>query len=186
MNDEEFRIRPYVVVDVETNGLDYEMHEVVEVAWWNLDTDERGHFVPSHDVSGVLARADIRALQINRYVDRIASAKQDNGDESLRLYRQLAGAVLVGSNPRLDAAMLRKMFGNDEPWHYRLLDVGAYGAGVLGTDPDEGVPGLWRLCQLLDVPLTPEDAHTAVGDVTATGEVLRALWRYSAERVTRR
>lgn len=178
MTDEVQAPRPYVVVDVETNGLDYDVHVPVEVAWWNLGSGERGVFVPQHDVSTVLAFASIEALQINRYVDRLAQAEQDPGCQGQhKLRHQLDGAILAGSNPRFDAAMLRKLYdGPEEPWHYRLLDVGAYGAGVLRLDPAEGIPGLWRLCELLDVTLTPEEAHTAWGDVTATGTVLQRLW----------
>lgn len=182
MTDEVQVLRDYVVVDVETNGLDYDLHVPVEVAWWNLSTGERGEFVPQHDVSEVLATASIEALQINRYVDRLAQAEQDPGRQGQHTLRhQLEGAILVGSNPRFDAAMLRKLF-TAEPWHYRLLDVGAYGAGVLGLDPTEGVPGLWRLCTLLDVSLPPEVAHTAWGDVTATGTVLQHLRRIANSR----
>ena len=183
MSDEERPVaNRYVVVDVETNGLDYDLHEPVEVAWWDLATGERGQFIPRHDVSGVLSRASTEALRVNRYLDRIADAEQDPGrQEQHRLRRRLEGAVLVGSNPRFDAAMLRKLYdGPEEPWHYRLLDVGAYGAGVLGLDPANGVPGLWTLCELLNVSLPPEIAHTAWGDVSATGEVLQRLWALAA------
>lgn len=172
--------RSYVVVDVETNGLNVDTHQAVEVAWWNVTTGLRGEFVPQHSVSEVLAAASIEALRVNRYVDRLADAVQDSGGEAQRLYAELDGATLVGSNPRFDASMLRKLFAGAEPWHYRLLDIGAYGAGVLGLPPEEGVPGLWQLTQLLGISLLPGAAHTAWGDVSATGEVLQALWARAA------
>jgi DNA polymerase III epsilon subunit-like protein len=185
--------RHTIVVDVEANGLDHDKHEAVEVAWWNLDTSERGVFIPPHDVSAVLKHAQIRALQINRYIDRIAEAPQDTDNrEALRLWQELAGrtkewqaqqpvllseatepppapvpAMLLGSNPRFDARMLEKVFRKAhrkvEPCHHRLRDISSYAAGALGLSYN---PGLHELCERLNI--TPPD-HTAEADVTATG-----------------
>lgn len=169
--------RQFVVVDLESNGLDFDKHTAVEVAWWNLNTGEQGCFVPVHDVSTVLANASIKALQINRYVDRLADAEQDvEGLQLLRLAEVLRGNTMVGSNPAFDSAMLRKLMPDRKPtWHYRLLDIGAYAAGVLALPPERGVPGLWETCQLLNVELREDVAHTAMGDVIATGECLVKL-----------
>jgi Exonuclease len=170
--------RPIVVVDTETNGLDPERHQVVEVAWWNLDTGERGEFVPQHDVSEVLAAATLKALQVNHYVDRIADrAGEDATGHAQRLYQVLTGATLLGANvATLDAPMLTKLFAgivfphaDPAPWHYRIWEIGPYAAGVLGLDH---VPGMWELSQLLG---TPEPDHSAAQDVTATGEAFLRL-----------
>lgn len=191
--------RDIVVVDVETNGLDPDRHEAVEIAWWNLETGDRGRFVPRHDQNDVLARADVQALRVNRYIDRIADGPHDTGcDELLRLWEQFAGSfddefpdsdeeptanTLAGSNPTFDAAMLRKAFAKLDkpfdiedvaPWHHRLWDLSAYAAGVLGLDE---LPGLARVCELLDID--PPD-HTAEGDVTATGKCFNELRRRAA------
>lgn len=170
--------RQIVVVDTETNGLDPDRHQAVEVAWWNLDTGERGVFIPQHNVSMVLHDADVRALQINRYVDRIAGQKQDNGRETVGLFQQLDGNTLAGSNPAFDAAMLRKVFAGTRrgadppgvvPWHHRMWDLSAYAAGVLGL---EELPGLAKVCELLEIE--PGD-HTAEADVTACGLCFKKL-----------
>lgn len=165
--------RQTVVVDVETNGLDWERHQAVEVAWWNLDTGDRGCFVPVHNVRQVLADADIGALRITRYVDRLADAEQDReGLQLARLAEQLAGNTLAGSNVRFDSHMLGKLI--PEQWHYRLLELGSYGAGVLRRPVEEGVPGLFELCALLGVE-QEGDVHTAEAGVTATGNCLLEL-----------
>ena len=167
--------RHIVVVDVETTGFDPVRQAVVEVAWWNLNTDERGEFVPIHDVHEVLQHADIKALQINRYVDRLADAKQDTDYVELnRLHDALRGNTLAGSNPRFDAAFLAPMFtaanrSNPTPWHHRLWDLSPYAAGVLGLAE---LPGLATVCERLGVAL-PD--HSAAADVTATGECLTRL-----------
>ena len=83
----------------------------------------------------------------------------------------LDGATMVGVNPAFDAAMLRARWGFT-PWHYRLLDVEAYAAAVLGLDH---VPSLAEVCERVRVK--PGD-HTTAGDVRAVREahrVLRAL-----------
>lgn len=178
--------RHVVVVDIETNGLDLDRHQAIEVAWWNLDTDQRGCFVPAHNISEVLAVADVRALQINRYIDRIPGSvyTQKWIDVLYELIGDLQGedgegATLAGSNPRFDAVMLSKLIlranhehdreFDHEPWHHRLFDLSAYAAGVLGLDY---LPGLAAVCELLGVD--PPD-HTADGDVTATGLCFREL-----------
>lgn len=178
------KIRPIIVVDLETSGLNPKTHSAVEVAWWNLTTDERGCFIPPHDVSKVLAAAEIKALQINRYIDRIADQPQDvDHREAERLLTQFRGykhfppeplpqaATLLGANPRIDAEFLRRVLsvGGREPWHYRLWDISAYAAGVLNLDY---VPGLWDICEALDIE---HNDHTAEGDVTATGLCFKEL-----------
>lgn len=174
-----------VVVDVETNGLDPQIHQAVEVAWWNLDTDERGDFVPAHSVRDVLAAADLKALQVNDYVNKIAPRADDLDSQGAHqiyeeLYNQLTGATLVGSNVQFDAAMISQLFArtldiHPTPWHHRHWEIGPYAAGVLGL---KHVPGLWEITQLLGLP---ENDHTAAGDVDLTGRAFLELRRRRQE-----
>ncbi len=166
--------RRLVVVDTETTGLT-EKDIIVEVAWWDLGTDERGRFIPRHDVAWVLSNAHPDALAINGYEARLANAPQDDGTELVRLHHALRGQCLGGSNVRYDAAKLARLFAvnrlHPEPWFYHLSELSPFACGVLGlplTDP----PGLSACCDLLGV--TRGD-HTAEADVTATGECFRAL-----------
>lgn len=183
--------RELLVVDLETNGLDPERHVAVEVGWWNLTTGKRGDFIPVHHVKDVLVNADLRALQINRYIDRIAMAQQDtDGVYAQGLLDQLAGNTLVAVNPSFDERFLRNMFREYESrgvlevcdwWHYRLWDVNSYAAGVLGL---EELPGLEKLCGLLDTTFGPD--HTAHGDVTAAGHCFIELQKRAQAQVFRR
>lgn len=192
--------RHLIVVDVETNGLNVARHEAIEVAWWNLTTDERGTFIPQHSPNAVLAAADIEALRVNRYLDRIAPLPREEFDRyghgAIKLWEQFGGPLdddytepatahtFAGSNPRFDAAMIAKLFANGEmtdaldpaPWHHRLWDLSAYAAGVLGLAE---LPGLRAVCDFLAVP-GPD--HTAEGDVTATGLCFRELQKLGAGR----
>lgn len=172
--------RHIVVVDTETNGLDVHRHEPVEIAWWNLTTGKRGHFIVAHNVHDILGNADVKALQVNRYIDRIADHvpeydEQDRGE----LLTELTGNTLAGSNPAFDAAMLTKLYRPirtswQPPWHHRMLDLSAYAAGMLSLNE---LPGLAKVCELLDVE--PGD-HSAEADVTATGQCFKKLFERAA------
>ncbi len=177
--------RHVIVVDCETTGLDPAHHQTVEVSWWDLTTDERGYFIPQHDVSDALANADVAALRLNRYIDRIAGEPQGQIEDVARLAEVLSGNTLAGSNPAFDSAFLTAMFEEGflgkyvgtPAWHHRLWDLAAYAAGVLGLDH---LPGLAEVCELLDLSARP--AHSADADVTATGLAFLELFRRAGLR----
>lgn len=166
--------RQLVVVDVESSGL-READLTVEVAWRNVDTGERGEFVPAHNTAWVLRFGQPTALEMNGYRERLLEAPQDDGTEVARLHTALTGNCLAGSNPGFDWYMhLSRLFRRHrlgQPHHHRMPDISNYAAGVLGIDPRE-LPGLARVCELLGVE-APD--HTAAGDVRATGECFDAL-----------
>jgi DNA polymerase III subunit epsilon len=169
--------RRTVVVDCESTGLT-EASIAIEVAWWDLDTDERGSFIPPHSEQWVRDNAHPEALAINGYNERIAGHPQDDGTEVYRLHHALRGQCIAGVNVgRADCAWLYRMFRQagmaPEPWHYRLGEIGPYAAGVLGL-PMEDMPGLANMCVLLGVDPEPE-VHSAANGVTVTGLVLREL-----------
>ena len=168
--------RHIVVVDTETNGLDPELHEAVEVAWFDMATNESASFIPYHNVIEVRARAESEALKITGYEKRIAGRVPkadfdpwDKANPVRRLAQQLDGNTLAGSNPAFESWVLRKLFGRygyEPSWHHRLLDLAAYAAGRRGRDIErDGLPGLDEVCADLAVPRRGE--HTAEGDTWA-------------------
>jgi DNA polymerase III epsilon subunit-like protein len=190
-----------ICVDLETNGLDRERHEAVEVAWENVQTRESGLFIPRHRVAEVLAAAAPYpiGLQKNRYIERSLwdPMRWDDGTELVRLWEQFVGEdpfdprdleerdplpkrIFVAVNPGFDAHFLSKLFLCDgdicghepEPWDYHLRDLGSYAAGVLSLPLDHPPLKFLGICELLGV--TPGD-HTAAGDVHALAECVRAL-----------
>lgn len=162
--------RRVIVVDTETTGLDPDLHRAVEVAWLTWRGPGACEFVPPH----TLDHADPRALEINRYRERIANRRRDYTFERTRqLHELLTGATLAGANPRFDAAMLRHLFRDArlsplEPWHHRLLDVQAYAGGLLGFPPWD-LPSLATLCEVTGVPAP---THGAWDDAVAVSRVL--------------
>lgn len=159
---------PTFCVDVETSGLYSHCHVPVEVAWWHLQSDDRGVFVPAHDVAHVLKEGDPKALEINKYRERLQHAKQDDGTEVDRLERLPLGNTLAGSNPRFDAQFLTEHLMY-EVWHHRLWDLASYAMGRLNLTYQ---PGLADVCKRLHIPVGD---HTAEGDVTATGQCFLEL-----------
>ncbi|SKF80263.1 3'-5' exonuclease [Mycobacteroides abscessus] len=179
------------VVDLETTGLDRNVHLPVEVAAVNLKTGREIRFVPF--ITGdELGKADREAMRINMYYEQGLYKDQLDRDTSIRCYQDvfelLQGQTLAGANPRFDADML--LIGYEwllqleprlpgastrveAPWHHRLADVCAYAAGALNIPPDD-IPGLAGVCQLLGV--TNEAEHTALGDARATVECFRRLY----------
>lgn len=168
-----------IIVDVETSGLDPEQHVVLEVAAIDLsDTGEGISFVPDHPNEWV-RNADPVALSVNKYFERRVFDEQLTNMETRVHLRQLSQmleqATVAGSNPSFDVTFLRSLFAEHKvPFpriHHRLLDLSPYAAGALklGTR----LPGLARVCELLDVDNTAP--HTALGDARATADCLAAL-----------
>ena len=174
--------RRLLVVDVETSGL-RPADVVVECSWWDLTTDDRGTFIPRHNVRWVLDNGQPEALDLNGYRDRLARARQDNGSEVARLHTALRGQRLAGANPAFDARHLERLFRVSglypDPWHHRLADITNLTAGALDIDPEGDLPGLSACCDLWGVP---SGDHTAAGDVEATGRCFLALAQFRASR----
>lgn len=165
-----------VIVDVETAGRTPGVHDVVECAWWDIETDERGVFVPPHS----MIEFEAEALSINRYYERRLwyQSTWDDGTELERLHQTLTGNLLVGSNPGFDALMLAPLFTrfgfNPRPWKSVPLDIGTYAAGVLSL-PIGDRTNLTALCETLHVE---PGKHCAWSDVQAIGEVLLKLHQH--------
>lgn len=173
--------RWYVVVDVESVGLEPTLHDVCEAAFWHFGTGERLSFIPPH----TLENATPAALEVNRYHERGLGneALWDDGAALRRLHAALEGNWLVGSKPAFDASFLSPLFRRNglspEPWHYASpFDIGLWGAGVLNR-PMGGRFSSARLCKALGV--SPGD-HTAMGDVIAEGTCLIELLRIVKSR----
>lgn len=165
--------RQLIVVDVETSGLIPGHDVAVEVAWWALETDERGCFIPVHDTAWVLQEGDPQALKLNGYRERLAGQPQDETEvKAARLTNVLTDNTLAGSNPAFDLNFLPDAGVGVARRHHRLSDLSAYAAGVLRIPPTE-LPGLAAVCDLLGIKNTAP--HTAAGDVDATGRCFLAL-----------
>lgn len=182
-----------IVADVESTGLDPFVHQATEVAWWDSATGTYGELVLPH----TLDNADPLALEIQRYQERgIATARRANQCEVAGLWGFLGGSiedryakpVLVGSNAGFDAGMLggtfhRAGFTPSQPWYYRPRDVAEIARSGLGWVDENGhPPNLKRLTERLDITVPDGAAHTAIGDVRTTVQILTRLLELVAER----
>lgn len=191
--------RQIIVVDVESTGLG-KGAVILEVAALNLDTGEEIYFVP-YVTQDQLGTAEPDAMRINRYYERGVYTKMLYPEVTLKRYEQLRkmldGNTFAASNPTFDTRLIsatrwvdageyvsfgsrayEKPFG--QPWHYRLLDLSAYAAGVLALHPGE-LPGAHKVCELLGVE--NEEEHSALGDARATAECFRRLMAMNEGRV---
>ncbi|MET0702457.1 MAG: 3'-5' exonuclease [Mycobacterium sp.] len=155
-----------VFVDVETTGLDSSRHEIVELAWARDDGPVEVVY-PRH----TLRFAEPIALQVNRYHERGLGTVVHGPDDVSGFLLQARGNTLVAANPTFDATFLKAHFGW-APWHYRLLDIESYAAGVLGWDRPPSLKDIREQLTGIGYDIPAPD-HTAAGDVTA----LRACWR---------
>ena len=158
-------IRPLVFLDLETTGLDPEIHEVWEAAWAVDDGP-----IETVQLPHSLANADPITLAINQYWDRVG---QPNPNCDILLRDVLQDVTIVGANPAFDAAFLRTSW-KSAPWRYRLLDVQAYAMPLLGHDRPCGLSTIADELRTrgFDIP-TPD--HTAGRDVETLRECFRAL-----------
>lgn len=172
--------RQAIIVDVETTSLDVDTCAILEVAAINMETGESLRFVPYVDPQD-LANAQPMALSVNRYYERRlfeeTLGRGDTGKAWSSLSSMLQGNSLGGSNPRFDAAVLKRVIG--EVWHHRLPDLSSYAAGVLGL-PITELPGLAEVCTRLEI--INHEPHSALVDAQATADCFTLLAGITKER----
>lgn len=174
-----------VFLDVETTGLDPNIHQVWEIAY-ALETGTIHASTVPHTSRGLSGQA----AAVNGYFDRttlLGELDEHQCGYRARFEREfqktLVGATVVAANPAFDTAMLRARYGADL-WHYRLIDIETYAMPWLGL---ERPPSLQTIVhELNEVGASiPEPTHTAKGDVAA----LRAAFKYLRDlylhRITR-
>ncbi|MGV8847844.1 3'-5' exonuclease [Tessaracoccus sp.] len=171
--------RRRIFIDLETTGL-RPTHQATEVAWWDLETDDHGVFIPVHSLDG----ADPYALEIQGYDARIKGAPVDEGSGTDALWARFYGdgtragkAAIVAANPGFDGGFLSGVFDraglDPEPFHYRKLNV-SEGAYWLYPGFGEGnTPGLNDVAAMFGV-VNP-NPHEAMSDVRTGVVVYRLL-----------
>ncbi|WP_010540397.1 exonuclease domain-containing protein [Dietzia alimentaria] len=168
-----------IVVDVETSGLDPNMHDVLEVAAIDLTTGAEHYFVPTPTSLGWRTLASGPAMRVNRYFERAVYDNTLDERDTIKAWEELAtmldGNILAGVNPWFDAAFVDAALAHHRiecRRSHRLRDLATYAAGVLGTDPSEPASAA-DIFAILDV--TNEEAHSALGDTRATARAFQLL-----------
>lgn len=160
-----------IFLDTETTGLEYDKHEIWEIAWAVNDGPVEQRILPHS-----LKTASMAALDMNGYYNAVPQGV-DIGSYSpridLEIRRVLKGNTLVCANPTFDRFMMW-MRWREEPYHYRSIDVEAMALAVLGYDRPRGLKTIFDDLQMLGYTVDPPD-HTAYNDVVALRQCYHAL-----------
>lgn len=160
-----------IFLDTETTGLD-EQHDVWEAAFAYDDGPVRSMILP-HD----LVTADSGALAVNRYHERQVADMPWEPAGDLQLRDVLRGKQVWAQNPAFDTSMLLARWGlarSQAPWHYRLVDLGSYAAGILGLRHSPGMAETVERLAVFGFDL-PAGDHSAGGDVECLRACVHAL-----------
>jgi oligoribonuclease (3'-5' exoribonuclease) len=173
-----------VFLDIETTGLDPRVHDMLEVAMVVRDpfdeaVDEEIGFAMAIN----LAAADPRALEVNRYQQRLPELRRAQIDDAgalALLMTTLRGAIVVGNNVQFDLRFIEQFLVECEspdttPWFYSPVDLKALAAGRLSM----GEPP-WSTNKVADaagVPI-PDGYHSALVDAKWNRDVYDAVMNY--------
>lgn len=150
-------MRRRLIVDVETTGLDPELHEIWELAVIELPLPGVTEATTEYlwRIKPDLTAADPGALQVGRFYERtrhMPVSSRDGvynlarppfmdcpswsapGPLALAIARLLDGATLIAANPAFDAGFLAQLLRDNKQapaWHYRLRDIGSMAHGYL-------------------------------------------------------
>lgn len=155
-----------IFLDTETTGLEYDKHEIWEIAWAVNDgpVEER---ILVHS----LKTADPKALDLNGYHIRYPEGARSKGPMTdLEVRSVLADNTIVCANPTFDRFFMYFRWGH-EPYHYRSIDIESMAMLVFGWERPRGLKDVAAELRQRMYNI-PDPDHTAGVDV----EVLRACF----------
>lgn len=177
--------RNLAFIDVETTGLDSNLHEMIEVGGIIAKQIPQANRGPKLEVIDEfeykikptnLEVADPDALRINGYneTDWIFAVDLKQAMEAIA--GKTEGAILVAYNTPFDSAFLEAGFKKskvENKMHYHKIDVMPIAFAKLYHDPRVQY---FNLKTLVDhFSLTNEKAHTALADIKVTFELYKRL-----------
>ena len=155
-----------IFLDTETTGLDPEKHDVWEIAWAVNDGPIRSVILP-HSI----VKADIKALNMNGYWDRVPGHFPDPETYDITIRGILEGNTLVCANPTFDRMFLWRRWGY-EPYHYRSIDIESMALLCFEWERPRGLKDIVDELNSRVYDIDKPD-HSAAKDV----EVLRACYK---------
>ncbi len=156
--------RPLAFVDVETTGLDPDVHEIVEIAIVEQHHDGRltewsSKVIPLH-----IERAHPRALEVNGYNDEDWAGAPTFAEIADEVHERLRGRVMVGHNIHFDLSFIKNELGRcgvSPRIGYHFIDT--IGLSFVWLAP-QGLPNL-RLDTIRErLDLSKVGAHGALKD----------------------
>ena len=164
-----------MIVDIETTGLNPEIHEIIEIG----AVDEVTGATLSLKVVPIRPHtADPRALEVNGYKPEYWEDAVTLGFALMRLKQfSLKGSklpLMLGYNVSFDRMFLEKAYrecGIVYPFNYRHIDIMSM---VYANGGREEAPSLKNACEYYNI--APEqEPHRAIGGALAAYELLKKL-----------
>lgn len=169
-----------VAVDLETSGLDPEVHEIIEVGmvfWVNVQNSKLRYIKPvTFSLEFNEKKADPKALEVNGWGVREFPKPFSKLEAAVVLSEVLDDAHMIIKNPVFDASFLKQWFKNtgyNQPkWHHRMVDIGSL------------VQGRFRLRDPMNTEAVVQttgielpDRHTALADAKWNWDVFHYIMK---------
>jgi len=187
MNTKDFREKNLVFCDVETTGLDPEIHEIIEVACIVADgkTLKEINSFEAKIKPQRIERAEKEALQINGY----SPDKWKKAEEPKIAFMQVANispnGVLAGWNIAFDWSFLMHTFEHYEiipKLDYQKIDVPSIAYSELFKNENFVSLSLRKVAPLFGIKLGV--VHSAMEDTRATYEIFKKVMGMKIEQVS--
>lgn len=174
-----------VFVDIETTGLNPEIHEIIEIAVVRVtqtwEEGEKPQFLSSFEWSVKIKplhieNADPVALKVNGYSKNDWKEAVSLKEALTEFSKKTEGAIMVAHNVAFDAGFLDKNMsqeGVSNTMHYHRLDTVSMAYATLHSTPDVNRYSLMELCKYFGIENT--DPHSALSDARADFELFKKL-----------
>lgn len=176
----DFRERNLVFVDIETTGLNPELHEITEIG--ALVVEPRGFEVIKEYSAKVkpekIESADSEALELTGYSEKAWKEAKPLG-EALDEFNKLSpGGILIGYNFTFDWSFLERAFLKFKitpNFDYHRIDVMSIAYFKILDDPEAKELRLSRMCERFGIRRGRE--HSALEDARATYKLFLKLMK---------
>jgi len=179
-----------VFLDVETSGLDPQIHEVLEICLMDKDGNVLLH---SKIKPQNIGNAEARALEINGYNEADWADAPSFADLAPEIYKLLKWVIAVGHNPGFDLNFIKSELSRVNPEMLKGIGYHMVDTATLAYEHlcDAGLDklSLVNVCKFIGVEL--KDAHTSLADTEACRQVYfklhQATWfdRFQWKRAKR-
>lgn len=178
-------IDEFFFCDIETNGLDFREHGILELSYAVGMGPVKTIFRTPTQYHHLLSTASAESLAVNGY-DKIVtettpaiSGAQYYNEVSI-FHEVIRGKIFLNANPAFDARFITRDlfsgFTNGEPWSYRLHDIQAWYAGLMKRTKLAGFHAMCAEMRELGYDIHEPD-HTSRADVIAVRDLFLAINR---------